>query len=341
MVNTKFAIEKNYNDHFKGEKSLILRPENYSFVNSYLSEVQKRSTGSYYGQKCTLRAFFTHLDKKIEEINMIDIKNYFQDFLDKKEVKLKTKETHRSHLTSFFYYVQSLLLSENIELRNPVPNQRIYQFTKKYDDIKKQSEIKKQILTDKQLERILDYCKKNLRKKYFIMFGLLICTGARHSEIRSIRLGNINLEKRFFETGFEKDARKSTLKSDEGLLFFFPEKFGIYLKNYIYSLKKEDAWLFPAIKSDNSYYFLDDGALYYAKKKIENALSFKFKLHKFRNTIINNRLIKMRCPLWLSESLTNHKVSNSTQIKHYASLTIEQKRNLYNEYFPYYDLHYF
>ena len=173
------------------------------------------------------------------------------------------------------------------------------------------------------------------------MFSLLICTGARHSEIRSIRLENINLEERYVETGFEKDARKSTLRSDEGLLFFFPEKFMVYLKNYIYSLKKDEKWLFPAFKSDNSYSFLDDGALYYTKKIIENALGFKFKLHKFRNTIINNRLIKMRCPLWLSEALTNHKISNSTQIKHYASLTIEQKRKLYDEYFPYYDFPYF
>jgi len=269
------------------------------------------------------------------------VKNYFQDILDKKEVKMKTKEARRSHLTSFFYYVQSLLLSENIEFRNPVPNQRVFQFTKKYDDIRKQSEIKTQILTDEQLERILDYSKKNLMKKYFIEFGLLISTGARHSEIRSIRLKNINLPERYLETGFEKDARKSTLKSDEGLLFFFPDKFRTYLKNYIYTLKRDEEWLFPAIKSDNSYSFLASGSLYYTKKKIENALGFKFKLHKFRNTIINNRLIKMRCPLWLSEALTNHKISNSTQIKHYASLTIEQKRNLYDEYFPYYDFSYF
>ena len=272
---------------------------------------------------------------------MIDVKNYFEDLLDKKEVKMKTKEAQRSHLTSFFYYVQSLLLSENIEFRNPIPNQRVFQFTKKYDDIRKQSEIKKQILTDEQLERILDYCKKNLKRKYFIKFGLLISTGARHSEIRSIRLKNVNLPERYLETGFEKDARKSTLRSDEGLLFFFPDKFRTYLKNYIYSLKRDEEWLFPAIKSDNSYSFLASGTLYYTKKKIENALGFKFKPHKFRNTIINNRLIKMRCPLWLSEALTNHKISNSTQIKHYASLTIEQKRNLYDEYFPYYDFSYF
>ena len=63
--------------------------------------------------------------------------------------------------------------------------------------------------------------------------------------------------------------------------------------------------------------------------------------HKFRKTLISNRLIKMNCPLWISEGLTNHKISESTQIKHYAKFTIEQKRGLYDDYFPYYDFPYF
>jgi len=303
--------------------------------------VKKRSSGSYRGQKCTLKAFFNAIDKNIENINMLDVKNYFSDVLDKKNIKLKTKEMRRSHLKSFFYYVQALMLDRGVEYQNPIPNKLVYQFTKKPGDIKKQSQIKEKIISSENLESILKYAKKNLRKKYFILFALLICTGARHSEIRSIRLSNIHMKERYFETGFEKDARKSTLKSEEGLLFFFPRQFSIYLNNYILSLKGEEKWLFPAVKSEGKYAFLNESALYHAKKKIERGLGFHFKMHRFRHTLVNNRLIKMQCPLWLSEGLTNHKVSESTQVKHYASLTIKQKRALYDKYFPYREIPFF
>lgn len=59
------------------------------------------------------------------------------------------------------------------------------------------------------------------------------------SEIRTSELENINLNERFFETGFLKNSRKSTLRSGESLLFFFPKKFKIYLQNYIYGLDGE------------------------------------------------------------------------------------------------------
>jgi len=270
---------------------------------------------------------------------MIDVKNYFEIILDKKNIKITSKETKRSYLTSFFYHIQALLLDRNIEFRNPVPTRQVFQFTQFENDIKKYSELKNNILPITQIEQILTYCRKNLKKKYFIMFGLLISTGARHSEIRSIKLKNLHFKERYFETGFEKNARKSTLKSKKALLFFFPNNFSVYLKNYIYGLNKKEEWLFPAVNIKSSASFLNNSAIYNTKERIEKALGFKFKLHSFRNSLITNR-IKMECPLWLSEGLMNHK-SSSVEGEHYIKLSISEKRDLYDKYFPYYSFPYF
>ena len=175
----------------------------------------------------------------LKKISMIDIKNYFDNVIDvrikkksEKPIGRDSKEVYRSYLSSFFDYVIGRFLQINIEYRNPVPNKRIYKFNLQKSDIRKHSDINDEIFTEQELLDILEASKKkNLRD--FILFSLLIIDGARISEILTIKIEDVHLEERYFETGFEKNARKSTRFSNKSLIFFFPEKFRPYLEQYI------------------------------------------------------------------------------------------------------------
>lgn len=320
---------KDYPDHFLGEKPLILSERNRYFVYSYLAKVKKRSDGAYRNHKSTLKSFFNYTDKSADQIKRSDVLNYF-DVLDQKELKVSTKRRHRSYLRSFFSYLIKFIIKEDDNFHNPVPD---YDFTEKSYDIKKQSEENQKLLTLGEISRILDYCRKNLSKKTFIFFGLGILSGARGSEIRTIRTKDINLEERYFETGFKKNARKGTLKSRVGLLFFFPIAFRIHLKNYMLGVKGK--YLFPTqIRK-----FPSTSWVQYKVKKIRTALGFYFTMHYFRHSIITYLKIN-GCHPYDSKMLVNHKI-NDIQADYYTHLSIPQKREIYDRYFPYYSIKYF
>ena len=324
----------------KSDFSHIYKNSDYNIIQDYLNETFKRSTSSFKNQKATILDLLNYLNKNLQEITMIDIKNHFENIIDikinkrnNKPIGIDSKETYRSYLGSFFDYIIGRFLEDNIEFRNPVPNKRIYKFTRLVSDIQKQTNIKEEIFTEQELLEILNISKKkNFRD--FILFSLLIIDGTRISEILTIKIENINLELRYYETGFEKDARKSTRFSNKSLIFFFPENFRPYLEQYISYIGKENIWLFPGRTTHLSY----GGFRNYVIRNYEKKYR---RFHKFRGTLISNRLFKMKCPLWVSEGLTNHKISESTQIKHYAKFTIEQQRELYDNYFPYYGFPYF
>ncbi|MFW9970766.1 MAG: tyrosine-type recombinase/integrase [Candidatus Odinarchaeota archaeon] len=271
---------------------------------------------------------------------MGDITEYFDNIIDlrinKKNnnpISIKSKEAYRSYLKSFFDYVIGRLLKHNVEYRNPVPNKGIYKFTRHDSDIKKQKNIIDEVFSEQELLEILNQSKKKSLRD-FIIYALLVIDGTRISEILTIKIEHIHLNERYFETGFEKNARKTTRFSDESLIFFFPENFKPYLEQYINYIGKDNLWLFPNRRSHLTY----GGFRNYVIMNYEK----RFRLfHKFRHTLISNRLFKTECPLWISEGLNNHKISDSTEIKHYAKFTIEQKRDLYDRYFPYYDFPYF
>lgn len=328
----------------KKEKPILISRENKPFLSSYLIEIKKRSDFAYRNQKSVLGQFFEYVyntleDKNVVEITKRDVKSYLNDIIDQKELRISSKNSYRSYLSSFFDHVEDLLDSDNIDFRNPVPNKKKYKFTQKDLDVKKQSEKDLEVLTKEEIFKILDFCYKNRKQHDFILIGLDICTGARISEILTIKIKNVNLQERYFETGFEKNARKSTWRSKESLLFFFPERFEICLENCILSLQslnKDVEWLFPNNKMDN---YISFKRPYYLLNILKQRLGINFSYKYFRKTIITERM-KMGCPDWASEGLTNHKGS-SIQREYYIKLKIPEKRELYDKYFPYYSFPYF
>ena len=210
----------------------ILSENDNKIVTDYLEEVNKRSYNAYKNQKGVIYDCLNHIRKEIQAISMVDLRSYFEDVIGKKSLKLTSKETYRSYLNSFFLFVEGTFLEQRIEFKNPVPSRKIWQFTQEESDVRRINDNKNEVYSKQELEEFLEIVKKrNFRD--FILFSLLACTGARISEILTIKKPDVNLQERYFETGFEKNARKSTLRSKKSLLFFFPENFKPYLEQYI------------------------------------------------------------------------------------------------------------
>jgi len=307
---------------------------NEFLIREFLKEVKKRSEGSYENHKGNLNKFFDYVgDKDVKKITMFEVRDYFMDVLDHQNIKISTKNAKRFMLKSFFDYVEKMLLNDNVIYNNPVPSTKIFQFTKLNNDIVRSSKTEIKTLSHEQISNILNVAKFYHLERDFILIGLVACTGARISEIRTILIQDIFIDERFFETGFIINARKSTLRKGEGLLFFFPQGFVPYLKSYIE--KCDSKWLFPGYKNKS----ITHETTYNLYKRMIPKLGFKFSWHYFRRTLITERR-KMNCPEWLSEGLMNHTPS-SVERESYIKLTIEEKRDYYDLYFPYYKLPFF
>lgn len=308
---------------------------NKYFIDAYLKEVAKRSPGSFINNKLSIRDLVKYIEKPFLNITMMDIQNYLINEIDKKEIKKSTKNTKRYMLKAFFTFIQKTLLLYDIDYKNPVPSKRIFQFTTNLDDIKHIEDAEIQILRINQIKKILVYCKNNLGFRDFVLIALVIFTGARISEIRTIRRKDINFKERYFQTGFVSGARKTTLHTNKGLLFFFPTSFKQFIAKYLESCNKCEIWLFPGYKEKPISRAMTQDIM----TKLRNEMGFHFTWHTFRRTRITE-MSKMDCHLEIREMLLNHTPS-SVEGQSYLKLTTKEKRKLYDKFSPYKKLSYF
>ena len=308
---------------------------NSFFRDNFLEEVKKRSPGSFVNNRIVIRDLMKEIPKPFQEFTMIDVQDYFINDIDKREIKKVSKNTKRYMLMSFFNYIQKTLLAYGIEFSNPIPSKKIFKFSTNLEDISHVSDDELKILTLEQIKKILAHVYHDFKLRDFILVGLAICSGARISEIRTIMKKDIDLETHSFQTGFMLGARKTTLHTNKGLLFFFPSGFTKYIQEYLESCNKCEKYLFPGYK-DNC---LSRPQTQNILVRIREKVGFHFTWHYFRRTLISER-IKKGCPKWLSEGLTNHAPSD-VQAKSYIKLKFSEKKEFYNQYFPYFPISYF
>jgi integrase/recombinase XerD len=302
----------------------------YNLFKGFLEEKFKISKNTYESHKYNVIECLNYIKKPIEEIDIVDIAKYLTNVINKKDIQITTKNAYRYNISSFFQYVQQQFLTKREEAyHNPVPSKDVFKFTKS-NKIKRKPE-KEEKFTKKELLTILDNSKKR-EFRDFIIFAILIATGMRIGECLSIRVNQIDLERRLLDTGFDKGARKSTKTSGESIRFFLPKGLIRYLKKYLYMIKG-DKWLV----SGREKYLTPSGFRSTSKERYPKKFS---KFHKYRKTLITNRVKKMECPLWISEGLMNH-VPSSVEGRAYIKLSIPEKRELYDKYFPYKAFPYF
>lgn len=311
-------------------------------INNFLDEIKKSSENYAALMESHLNKFFSFINKPILDISYKDVHDFLKEKIDQLDIKLKSKETYRHNINRFLKYCRNYYaINEGLDFHTIAPDKTIFKFTPKKKDFSSQRLVKKKILSKKQIETILDYILnireydkdlENNRLRDFCLFALCIVTGARISEIRTININDINLEERYFETGFVNEARKSSLDNQESLLFFFCKPIVIYLEEYINRISGKE-WLFPGLKG-----YLSFGQANYIYKSIRKELEFKFSWNYFRETIDNERA-NMEIRQWQADGLMNRSSSYQSG-KNFSNLELKKKREIYDKYYPYNDLKY-
>ena len=150
-----------------------------NFLNNLLAE-KGSAKNTIISYKKDLEELFDFLkDIKIEEITTKDLKKYLE-FLYKNGVATSTMARHISAIKQFFNFLQL----ENIITENPASL---------LDHPKIQANIP-EILTEKEIEKLLDTAKKdksNYGIQLYTMLELLYATGLRISELVEMKISDI------------------------------------------------------------------------------------------------------------------------------------------------------
>ena len=150
-----------------------------NFLNNLLAE-KGSAKNTIISYKKDLEELFDFLkDIKIKEIKKKDLKKYLE-FLYKNGVATSTMARHISAIKQFFNFLQL----ENIITENPASL---------LDHPKIQANIP-EILTEKEIEKLLDTAKKdksNYGIQLYTMLELLYATGLRISELVEMKISDI------------------------------------------------------------------------------------------------------------------------------------------------------
>ncbi|NOJ73122.1 tyrosine-type recombinase/integrase [Paenibacillus alvei] len=116
-----------------------------------------------------------------------------------------------TYLKSFFGF----LYRSTMIKQNPMANYRNNYYTR---------EIKNRWLTPEECNSLLHYCRMNVLEEEYTMFLLLMTTGVRNSELRSLRYRHIDFE---HSTIHIEEGQKTNIGT-----VFMPDILNLALKNY-------------------------------------------------------------------------------------------------------------
>jgi len=254
------------------------------------------------GYKLELSIFAKHIQKKVEDITINDIRMYLSKWDNLKPSSLSRRI---SVLKSFF----SWLTSEEIIPKDP---------TRKIKNPKKEKRLPK-ALTIEELEMIRESCK-TLRER--AMVEVFYATGCRLSEIY-----NIN---RFTDIDWRNMKVKVVGKGHKERYTYFGYKVVFHLKKYLNSRIDDDPALF--ITERKPYRKLSKRGIQREIKIIAKrcGLEEKVHVHTYRHTLATNLLNNGSDISTVSEILGHVDVS-TTQI--YAQVTNEHISHTYKKCF--------
>ncbi len=305
----------------------ILNKKDFAIVEQFLKIKEQTGKHTRCVSESTLKDFFKFVNKsEILDIDEFYCEEYFFD-INSRNLKYSSKKTKRSQINSFFEYFRRKVRRTNPTYYNPVPTLKECNFSADIFSLEEEEKkVKEAIFSIKQIENMLRklYFTKQI---YFVVSLLLFFCGMRISECVSIKIENVDLEKRFLITGIEEGARKSNKRGNKPLYFCFPPIVAYFLKEYILELKvqyPDNIWLFKGVNGhicSNSYQI-------YLKSK------FNAKSHSFRKTLLTFALnLNNSTPLHFTELLTNHKISNVV-MGFYNKISIEERVAIYDKFLP-------
>ncbi len=281
------------------------------FTN-YLLIDKKYSKNTIESYKRDLTQFNNFIDKKVTDIEDLDIKQYLKELNILKESN-KTVARFISSLRTFYKF----LIIEKIVTKNPLENIELPKLNKSLpktldeEDIDKLLNIK---LTD-------NYSFRNKA-----MIELMYATGLRVTELINLKIQDIDINMALLRT-MGKGSKERIIPIGDYALHYLE----LYILNYRDSMLK---------KEYNDYLFLNNhgkqmtrqGFFKILKKiAVENEMEKDFSPHTLRHSFATH-LLNHGADLRSIQELLGHSDISTTQI--YTHVSNKQLKENYNEYHP-------
>ena len=246
--------------------------------------------------------FLIKKKKSFKENKKKDILN-FLEYLKLKKVKNKTTARKIYALKRFYKF----LLSEKLISENPMDK----------IDTPKPEDTLSITLSTKQINKILETVSKNIDNyknlRSYIIVELLYATGIRVSELISIKLNNIDLNK---STILIDPPEKGKSRSER--IVFFGSQTKFVLEKYLeyrkieHDKKNDSSWLFPSNSSDG---YLTRRRVLQILHGLANEVKIEKNLlhpHSFRHAF-GNHLLTSGADIRVVQKLLGHASIATTQ----------------------------
>ncbi|UWD34433.1 tyrosine-type recombinase/integrase [Mesomycoplasma molare] len=252
------------------------------FINSKKLEGCSDSTIKYYVS--TIESMLKFINKKINEIDTNDLRNYLSNYQEKNNSSKVTVDNIRRILSSFFSWLED----ENYIIKSPA---------RRIKKIKSPSTIK-ETYSDEELEIMRDNVD-NYRD--LALIDILASTGMRVGELVKLNIDDIDF--------YERECLVIG-KGNKERMVYFDAKTKIHLKKYLDSRNDNNNSLFVSLKSPHKRIGIN--GIEARLRKIGQKLNIK-KLHphKFRRTLATIAIDK-GMPIEQVQKLLGHEKIDTT-----------------------------
>ena len=278
--------------------------DNFELLDLFLSAKQvegcSKKTLIYY--KSTIEKMLVDVDKRIDNINTDDIRDYLSEYRFKRNSSKTTIDNMRRILSSFFSWLED----EDYILKNPV--KRIKKI--------KQGRVVKEILSDENLETLCNNCD-NIRD--LAMLELLISTGMRVGELVKLNIEDIDFQERECVVFGKGESER---------VVYFDARTKIHLLQYLNERKDQNRALFVSFRKPYNRLGINGVEIRLKqlgqKSSIENVHP-----HKFRRTLATNAIDK-GMPIEQVQKLLGHMQIDTTM--QYAMVNQSNVKNAHRRF---------
>ncbi len=245
----------------------LIKLNNKELLNRFLSakkiEGCSKKTIDYY--KKTIRKMLISIDKRIEDIETEDLRNYLSEYKENNNLSKTTIDNVRRILSSFFSWLED----EDYILKNPV--KRIHRI--------KKGRVVKDILSDENIEKLCDNCD-NIRD--LAILELLISTGIRVGELVRLNIADINFNERECIVFGKGESER---------IVYFDARCKIHLQEYLSTRVDDNPALFVQFRKPHNRLGIN-GVEIRLKKIGEKSRIKDVHPHKFRRTLATKAIDK-------------------------------------------------
>lgn len=278
--------------------------DNFELLELFLSAKQvegcSKKTLIYY--KSTIEKMLIDIDKRIDNINTDDIRDYLSEYRFRRNSSKTTIDNMRRILSSFFSWLED----EDYILKNPV--KRIKKI--------KQGRVVKEVLSDENLETLCNNCD-NIRD--LAMLELLISTGMRVGELVKLNIEDIDFQERECVVFGKGESER---------VVYFDARTKIHLLQYLDERNDQNHALFVSFRKP--YKRLGINGVEIRLKQLGQKSSINnVHPHKFRRTLATNAIDK-GMPIEQVQKLLGHMQIDTTM--QYAMVNQSNVKNAHRKF---------